>query len=193
LLSAATALVGPSPARGAVVPVLDSIQLVGDNYEFSYSGTLAGDTGWVDGDRLVIFDFGGYVDGSISAGIYASEIVVYTEFTSPLAPPPGHDDDPHVVNLVFEWNGAPFDAAGGPFADVSFPGLMARSTDSAVRLDGYASTTVINNGAATGQPSFDTGAVAVSVPEPSSGIPGAVGFGLAVATWRKRRSSTLPR
>jgi hypothetical protein len=187
LLLAVTVLIGLAPgAHAAVVPVLDTITLVGTDYEYSYSGTLAGDTGLVDGDRLVIFDFGGYVDGSISAGIYASDIDAHTEFTSTLAPPPGYDDDPTLVNLVFEWSGAPFLAAGGPYADVTFAGLTARSIGADVRLDGYAATTTINNGAATGLPSFDTGPVAVPMPEPSTGAP--MVLALASATWRKRRT-----
>jgi hypothetical protein len=183
LLVAALAVIGLSPAAHAgVVPVLDTITPVGGDYEFSYSGTLAGDTGLVDGDRLVIFDFRGYVDGSISAGIYEFDIDAYTEFASPLPPPPGYDDDPSVVNLVFEWTGAPFDASGGPFTDVSFAGLTARSIGSGVRLDGYGSRTTINNGAATGLPTFDRGPVAVPIPEPSSGAVPMI-LALAGATW----------
>jgi hypothetical protein len=191
LVMAATAAMGLSyVAHAGVIPTLDTITLVGNEYEFSYSGTLAGDTGLVDGDRLVIFDFRGYVDGSISAGIYASDIDAYTEFTSPLASPPGYDDDPSVVNLVFEWIGAPFDTSGGPFVDVSFAGLTARSIGADVRLDGYASMTTINNGAATGLRSFDRGPVAVPIPEPSTGVPLVVGFGLASVKWCKSRVNT---
>jgi hypothetical protein len=190
---AATAVVGlvPSAAHAALVPVLDTVTLVGLDYEFSYSATLAGDTGLVEGDRLVIFDFRGYVEGSISSGIYAADVDAYTEFTSQLAPPPGYPDNPNVVNLVFEWTGFPFNASSGPFADVSFAGFTARSNRSAVGIDGYAAVTAINNGAATGLAAFDSGPVAVPMPEPSTEAPAILG--LAGAMWRKRRAGLASR
>jgi hypothetical protein len=188
LLWTATALMALSSAANAsVIPVLDTVTLVGTEYEFSYSATLAGDTGLVEGNRLVIFDFGGYVAGSISAGIYAADVDAFVELTSSLPPPPGRDDDPNVVNLVFEWIGLPFNASGGPFADVSFAGLTARSVNGDVRLDGYSAITAINNGAAVGQPAFNLGSVAVPVPEPSTAALVMLGLGLAGATSRARR------
>ena len=66
--------------------------------------------GLVDGNRLVIFDFRGYVPNSISAGIYAADITAFTELTSSLLLPPGYTDDPSMVNLVFRFDGAPFNA-----------------------------------------------------------------------------------
>jgi hypothetical protein len=169
LLLAATVLTGlSSPAHASLIPTLDTITLVGTEYEFSYSGTLAGDTGLIDGNRLVIFDFGGYVAGSISAGIYSADIDAFVELTSSLTPPPGFDDDPNIVNLVFEFASAPFNSSGGPFSDVDFAGLTARSIFSDIRLDGYSATSTINNGAATGLTAYNQGPVAVPIPEPSS-------------------------
>ena len=117
LLLAATALVGlSSSAHASVIPVLDTVTPVGTDYEFSYSATLAGDTGLAAGNVLVIFDFVGYVAGSVSAGIYAADVDAFTELTSLLTPPPGFDDDPTIVNLVFKWKGAPFNAVGRPLS-----------------------------------------------------------------------------
>jgi hypothetical protein len=158
-----------STAHASIIPVLDTVTLIGSEYEFSYSGTLAGDTGLVDGNRIVIFDFQGYVDGSIDAGIYAADVDAYVELTSTIsAAMLGYDDDPTIENLVFEWTGSPFNASGGPFPDVSFAGLTARSIYSATHIDGYAALTVINNGAATGLLAFNAGPVAVPVPEPGA-------------------------
>jgi hypothetical protein len=192
LLSAAIALIGlSSAAHASLMPVLNTVTLIGTDYEFSYSATLTGDTGLAEDDVLVIFDFGGYVDGSISAGIYAGSIDAYVEFTSPLTPPPGYVDDPTIVNLVFKWIDAlPFNALGGPFQDVDFAGLTARSISSDTRIDGYAAITTINNGAAVGLPAFDQGPVAVPVPEPSeraTGVLMMLAFGVAGATLRTRR------
>ena len=77
--------------------------------------------------------------------------------------------------------------SGGPFADVSFAGLTARSISSDVRADGYSARTTINNGFATGLLTFDRGPVAVPVPEPSAEV--AMILALAGASWRKRCTS----
>jgi hypothetical protein len=188
LLLTATALIGlSSAAHASFIPVLDTITPVGTDFEFSYSATLAGDTGMIQDNLLVIFDFGGYVDGSISAGIYASDIDAFVELTSPLTLPPGYDDDPNIVNLVFKWTGAPFNSAGGPFQDVDFAGLTARSINSDVRIDAYSGITTMNNGAAGGLSAFNQGPVAVPVPEPSTAVLVILGLGLAGRTSRTHR------
>lgn len=190
LLLAATALLAlPVAANAAIIPVLDTVTLVGTDYEFSYSGTLAGDVGVVEDDLLIIYDFAGYVAGSISSGIYAADVDAFTELTSSFAPI-GFNDDPTLVNLVFRWTGAPFNASGGPFSDVSFAGLTARSIYSGWTLDGFVGLTTINNGAAEGQKDFNAGAVAVAaapVPEPAAWGLMIAGFGLAGAALRGRR------
>jgi hypothetical protein len=189
LLLAAIALIALAPAAHAAnIPVLDTVTLVGTDYEFSYSATLSGDTGVVAGNRLVIFDFRGYVPGSISSGIYAFDLDAFVELTTAgLTLPPGYDDDPNVENLVFQWKGAPFNASGGPFADVSFSGLTARSIYPLTAIDAYSAVTRINNGGATGLAAFNQGEVGVPVPEPSTLALVALGFGLAGSMRRTRR------
>ena len=143
----------------------------------------------------MIFDFAGYVAGSVSAGIYAADMQASTELTSALTPQPGVDDDPLVENLVFRWIGAPFNASGGPFQDVDFAGLTARSIYSATTLDGYAAVTTTNNGAATGQLAYNTGLVAVpdsggggtAVPEPATWALMIAGLGIAGSMLRGQR------
>jgi hypothetical protein len=186
----AAALCGAvSSANAAVIPVLDTVTLVGADYEFSYSGTLSGDVGLVTDDVLIIYDFAGYVPGSVSAGIYAADVAASTELTSAFAPI-GFIDDPLLANLVFRWKGSPFNASGGPFSDVDFAGLTARSIYSGTTLDGFVALSTINNGAATGQKDFNAGAVAVpegvTVPEPATWALMILGLGLAGAALRRR-------
>lgn len=188
-LLVATALLGLSAAaaNASIIPVLDTVTPFGSEFEFSYSGTLAGDTGIIAGNRVVIFDFAGYVDGSISAGIYAADIDAYVELTSTLLLPPGYDDDPTIENLVFEWTGSPFNASGGPFADVSFSGLTARSIYGAVGIDAYSAVTVINNGFTVGLPAYNQGPVAVPLPE--TGALALLGTGFALLARRRAREA----
>ena len=194
LLIAATALcAAASTASAAIIPVLDTITPSGGDYTFSYSGTLAGDQGLVRDSQLVIFDFYGYVAGSITAGIYAADVATSIEFTSTLTPQPGVDDDPLIENLVFTWVGSPFNATGGPFSDVSFSGLAARSIYGGSRLDGFSAKATVNNGAATGELAFNTGLVGVPapIPEPATWALLISGFGLAGAMLRQRRQSAF--
>jgi len=87
----------------------------------------------------------------------------------------------------------PFNASGGPFADVSFSGLTARSVYSATKLDGYVARSTINNGAATGQKEFNQGAVAVAaaIPEPATWGMMILGFGGVGAMLRRRIGFTF--
>ena len=189
LFAAAAALGVSTAANAAIIPVLDTVTQVGSEYEFSYSGTLAGDQGLIQGSTLVIFDFLGYVPGSIDAGIYAADVTASVENTSVLLPPPGQTDDPLLANLVFRWTGNPFNASGGPFADVSFSGLTARSIYSAVQIDGFSAKAVVNNGAATGLAAYNSGEVGVpaQVPEPATWAMLILGFGGVGTVIRTRR------
>ena len=189
----------PGAMVSASTLTLDTVTLVGTDFEFSYSGTLSGDEGLVAGSRLVILDFGDYVPGSISAGIYAPDLVASTELTTPgLLLAPGATDDPLIANLVFTWAGASFNASGGPFPDVSFAGLTARSTNSAVALGSFSALTVNNNGFATGTPVNTLGFVGVAaqsppvIPEPATWATMLLGFGAMGAALRRRREG-VPR
>jgi hypothetical protein len=70
-------------------------------------------------------------------------------------------DNPLIPNLVFRWKGAPLQRSGGPFADVDFAGLTARSTFGRPRIGGFSALTVTNNGKAAGLLAFNAGSVAV--------------------------------
>lgn len=189
LLAACASFAFSSGASAAIIPVLDSVTADGTDWIFSYSGTLAGDQGLVPGSQLIIYDFSGYVPGSIDAGIYAADLAASVEFTSVILPPPSHDDNPLIPNLVFTWTGEPFNASGGPFVDVSFAGLTAKSVFGLVHNDGFSAMAVTNNGSATGEPSFNSGNVGVpsAVPEPATWALMIAGFGFAGTALRARR------
>lgn len=194
LLAACASFAFSSGASAAIIPVLDSVTADGTDWIFSYSGTLAGDQGLVPGSKLIIYDFSGYVPGSIDAGVYAANIAASVELTSLILPPPNQDDNPLIPNLVFTWTGAPFNASGGPFnPDVTFAGLTAKSIYSLVHNDGFSAMAVTNNGSATGEPSFNSGNVGVpsAVPEPTTWALMIAGFGFAGTALRARRRLAL--
>ena len=102
-------------------------------------------------------------------------------------------DDPLIPNLVFTWIGAPFNASGGPFSEVSFAGLRARSNTPGVVLGSFSTVTFNNNGFATGMPTTTQGFLAVpaqspsAVPEPMTWTMMFLGFAGIGLTMRRRR------
>jgi hypothetical protein len=191
LLTACAAFGLATAANASVIPVLDSISPSGTEFEFKYDGTLAGDQGLINGSELIIFDFAGYVPGSISSGIYAADLDAFVELSSSLPPPFLMIDNPLIPNLVFRWRGGPFHASGGPFLDVDFSGLSARSTLGGAKIGGFSALTVTNNGKASGFLAFNTGFVGVpdaAVPEPAAWAMLILGFGGAGAMMRRRRT-----
>ena len=192
LLLSAGLVVAASTATAAVIPTLTSITNNGGDYTFSYEGTLSGDAGLISGNRLVIFDFLGYVTGSITSP-YAL-LAASTELVSMgLLTIPGEIDDPNIPNLVFTYTGAPFNASSGPFAPVDFSGLSARSIYGGQGADTFAAITVKNNPngrpGGTGTPIYDAGYITVpAVPEPATWAMMITGFGGAGLLLRRRRS-----
>ena len=191
LLAAIAPLVLASTAHAAILPTLTSVTPVGSNYEWDYQGTLVGDQGLTKGSRLVIFDFAGYVAGSVAAADPNFTASV-ENFSTGLILPPGTVDDPTLSNLVFTWNGPDFNAAGGPFADFNFA-FKALSKYSQMALGLFSAVAVKNNDVGPGGPgtkTFNTGYVTIpgAVPEPGTWALMIAGFGLIGATLRRRRT-----
>jgi hypothetical protein len=190
---AAAAAAMAVPASAAVM-TLTSVTANGANdFSFTYQGTLGPDEGVRSGDRLIIYDFNGYIDGSIFTP--GANVVGTTELTSSSGlVAPGFNDDPNVVNLVFTYVGADFRNTGGPFSPFDFDGLGARSTFAGKIADAFFTLTTKNNpdGLPGGSNTaiYTLGAVTVPavlpVPEPSTWALMLGGFGLAGCALRRR-------
>jgi hypothetical protein len=186
---AATVLAGPA---NAIVVTLESVTTNGPNdFTFTYEGTLTPDEGVRNGDRLIIYDFAGYIAGSISSAF--PTVTATTELVSSDPLTPGFTDDPTLVNLVFTYTGADFRTSGGPFDDFDFTGLSARSTFRGLTADAFFGRTTKNNpdGApgGSGTDVFTLGSVSVpAIPEPATWAMMIGGFGLAGLATRRRTS-----
>ncbi len=178
----------PGAMASASTLTLDTITPVGSEFRYSYSMTLSGDEGFTSGSKFVVFDFGDYVAGSVDAGIYASLLAASSELTTlgmPLAP--GVTDDPLIANLVFDWIGAPFNASGGPLAQLhkALP----------LGTDGFSIQAITNNGFVSGTPAYSQSFVAVpaqtptgvpGVPEPTTWALMILGFGIVGIAQRRQ-------
>jgi hypothetical protein len=175
----------------AATLTLESVTANGLNdFTFSYEATLGPDEGVRTGDQFVIFDFDGYIDGSIFSG--SGDFAVSAQNTSPDAiVTPGHDDDPNVTNLVFTYTGSGFRTSNGPVAAFNFPLFGARSRFSGLGLDAFFSLTTKNNpDAERTHPIYMLGSITVprpaAVPEPATWAMMIGGLGLAGAAMRRR-------
>ena len=188
---AAAAVTAMGAPAGAAVITLESVDDLGANYQFNYAGTLSSDEGAESGSKLIIFDFAGYVDGSIFTPspdlLGTTELVSATPFITP-----GYSDDPSIPNLVFTYVGASFHASGGPYAEFDFENFGALSTYDGVGKDAFTTFLVKNNPpAATGDPLIHLGTVGVParapVPEPAAWAMMLFGFGMVGRSMRFRR------
>lgn len=173
---------------------LDNLTPSGANFLFTYGGSLASSEGLKQNvSKLVIFDFAGYVAGSVSSSI--ADVSASAELLSSVPLPPGVVDDPTLMNLVFTWIGPDLQTTPGTYSAIDFTGLSALSTFGGVSDDGaFSGLTVKNRGLGTvGQTVFSQGSVGtpvmLAVPEPGSWAMLVGGFGLLGAMLRSRKST----
>lgn len=194
LLLAAAAFLGAATSAQAITPVLVDIDQQGSIFEFTYEATLDEDEGVRTGDRLVIFDFAGFLGFGLNPN--PANIETFTENTTSvggvdnLQQPPGFFDDPNLPNLVFRWRGPPTFVVGAhPPIDFNF---SAFSSLGGMTFDGFSSISVANNGPNAGQSIYTQGSTAVPagvIPEPASWAMMIMGFGGVGALLRSRRTA----
>jgi hypothetical protein len=191
---AAAAAMGLAGGANAAVITLESVTGSSGDFTFNYQGTLGPDEGVRSGDRLVIRDFAGYIDGSIFGG--GANITRSVEFVSSDPVTPGFTDDPNLINLVFTYTGPDFRTSGGPLSPFNFNGLGARSTFGLLRADAFFTLTTKNNPdgqpGGTGTPVFTLGQVSVptAIPEPATWAMMIGGFAMAGSAMRRRARLT---
>jgi hypothetical protein len=191
LFIAAAALFSVASSAHAITPVLVDVDQQGSIFEFTYEATLDEDQGVRTGDRLVIFDFAGFLGFGLIPNPGIEAFTENTTFVSndpnELQPVPGFFDDPNLPNLVFRWAAPPAFAVGA-HPPIDFM-LSAFSSYGGITFDGFTSITVKNNGPNIGQPIYVQGSTSVPVvPEPASWALMIVGFGGVGSLLRRRRA-----
>lgn len=189
-LAAAAALAGgvAAPASAAVA-ILDSITAVDGGYFWEYRITLGPDEGLRSGDKLVIYDFAGYVDGSV---VGTENTIASVEYTSLPFVTPGETDDAGILNLVWTYDGPDFQTSGGPYPAIIQGGFGAVSIYNRSVIDAFTSVTTKNNPPqTTGTPLVQGGYTQVpAIPEPTSWALLIAGFGLVGVSLRRRKAAT---
>lgn len=180
----AAAAFSATPASAIVIFLSGPPTAVPGGYEFSYQGNFSNDEGIETGSTLVIFDFAGYIDGSIFspyADIQASAELV----SSGLPTSPEFTDDPGLFNLRFTYTGV--DTVD--MSNIDFAGLSARSTLGGITHDGFSAITVKVDGNEVGTRVYSIGQVGVptGVPEPALWGMMLGGFALMGSSIRRRR------
>jgi hypothetical protein len=195
LLAAVAALGLAMPAWSAVVTLQGVTNNGANDNTFTYQGTLGPDEGVRSGDRLIIYDFAGYIDGSIFSP--SADLVASVENTSSGGlVAPGFTDRPDLVNLVFTYVGPDFRNQDGPFAPLNFDGLGARSTLAGTQLSAFFTLTTKNNPnnvpGGSNTPVFTLGSVSTpAIPEPATWAMLIGGFGLAGLSMRRRTTTRI--
>jgi hypothetical protein len=197
VLAAAAAICVSGTVQAAVVTLEDVSANGANDFTFNYQGTLGADEGLRSGDRLIIYDFAGYIDNSIFSSSELVTASVELSSTSGVVHP-GFTDDPTLANLVFTYNRPDFRNEGGPFAASNFDGLGARSTFGGRALDAFFTLTTKNNPdnvpGGSNTAIYTLGSVAVpsaAIPEPAAWAMMLGGFGLIGAASRRRARTSI--
>lgn len=189
LALAAVAALGLAGTAQAAIVSLQGIAPSGpSSFTFNYQATLNPDEGLRTGDRIVIFDFAGYVSGSIFANSATLTTSVENVSANAIATP-GFGDDAALPNLVFTYTGPNFRSTG-PLAPFNFS-IGASSVFGQAIVDAFFTLTTKNNPSRErGTKIFTLGTTMVPgdavVPEPASWALMIGGLGLAGAAMRRR-------
>jgi hypothetical protein len=200
-------------ATAAIVPTLETRTASGPYTLFSYDPILTFDEGLSKsvistetntfvGSKLVIFDFAGYVAGSIFStnSLFTTSV---ENVSTGLAMPPGATDAASIVNLVFTYNGPDFRTTGGtsssgnPYSSLDLGTFGAASLFSGTAISFASSIGVKNYVAPYPQGTANTAAFSANsvlvpagaVPEPATWAMMVIGFGAMGALLRASRQS----
>jgi len=177
-------LFAAAPASAVVVFLTGAPTVAPGGWQYSYQANFSAGEGVQKGSTFVIFDFAGYVPGSVFSP-YA-DLVASSELVSAGLPTnPDFTDDPTIPNLRFTYTGASL----LNLSNASFSGLNAVSILSGIAHDGFGAVTVKSAGPLLGSKVYSTGLVSVpsGIPEPAAWGMMLAGFGLAGAAMRRRR------
>jgi hypothetical protein len=194
IVAVSTAFVGSSVNAATVR--LESVLANGSDFTFNYGGTLGPTEGVKSGSKLVIFDFDGYVAGSIKST--SPNVSAKVEnLTSDVLLPPGRTDNPSEPNLVFTYTGPDFQTTpatppGTFYPPLHFEGFSASSIFGATTLGPFGGVTVNNFSDAAGTPVFSAGLVGVpEIPEVGTWGMMLIGFGAIGFAMRNRRAAHI--
>jgi hypothetical protein len=182
-----------SAASASIIPVLSSVTPTGPNFLYTYTVTLDTDQGLLPGSKLSIFDFAGYLTGSIAVTGPAGWTVGTENVTVGMLAPIFNTDNAGITNLTLTWNGDAFHYAGGPFPSQDWT-LTAISAIGVVGFDGFTALAEKNNGFETGSLTANVGFVGVpsstAVPETATWAMMILGMGMVGVGMRMRRRQT---
>jgi hypothetical protein len=173
-----------TPASAVVVFLSGAPTSTAGGWQFSYQANFSDGEGVKNGSTFVIFDFAGYVPGSVFSP-YADLVASSEMLSAGLPTSPDFTDDPTISNLRFTYTGASL----LNLSNASFSGLNAVSVLSGIAQDGFGAVTVKSSGPLLGSKVYSAGLVSVpsGIPEPAAWGMMLAGFGLTGAAMRRRR------
>jgi hypothetical protein len=198
LLSGLTWLVsGSTQARAGFTVSLDSAKAVGSDTQVAYSASIGSTDTLAAGDSFTVFDFAGYVDGTLVAP--TGWTGVFSPALNGGTPPPGnapttppnviltHGDDPAIPNLTFTYIGAT--PITGPQSITGFSALSSFDTYALKDFTGVLTGNGLKVSSVGAVPAPALGGLPypAPAPEPSSVVTGAIGLALAGFAYRRHR------
>jgi hypothetical protein len=172
-----------APARAGFTINLDSTAPSGANTVFNYSAAIDATDQIVTGDFFRIYDFNGYVAGSITAPAGWTASVANSNPTPPPDVILSHGDDGTIPNLIFTYTGAA--SIPGPTV---ITGFSATSTFPFLGVvKDFAGRNTKNSATDTTSKVDSTGDIRVPgpVPEPASVVSLLLGGGLIAFAGRR--------
>jgi len=184
-LAVAMLLATGTPASAATIVLASGHAARSSDTRFTYRAVLGEEDSLHRGSTFIIYDFAGYVAGSIFAS--GADLVGSVEMVSARARSDGLLDDPALVNLLFTYVGAPIRNYGESFDLGEFG---AATISDQTRLGAVRASTVrydMNDGRNVRLDWQGQLLVPAPIPEPGVWATMIAGFGLAGGALRIRR------